>query len=207
MCWGLCCFQCTPTTSRKEWLRKCACSLTTVLFTVKYILPLTISHSCLTWTDFNVSKCAVLSVTTKRNISAYDYFMGSQQIPWTDNQLGLPGGYHQHKTIVATTYQQCAEKSKQDTWLTQKNTACGVTTSETNGIRGTRAAKARVCQVRLGTSHKDRHSDDRARVQRSAARFLNGECRRTSCVSDMCINLMWNSLYTRRRIRETTFFF
>ena len=40
-----------------------------------------------TWqTDFNVSKCAVLSVTTKRNISAYNYFMGSQQIPRTDNQ-------------------------------------------------------------------------------------------------------------------------
>ena len=36
--------------------------------------------------DFNVSKCAVLSVNTKRNISTYDYFMGSQQIPRTDKQ-------------------------------------------------------------------------------------------------------------------------
>ena len=26
--------------------------------------------------DINVSKCAVLSVTTNRNISAHDYFMG-----------------------------------------------------------------------------------------------------------------------------------
>ena len=33
-----------------------------------------------------MSKCAVLSVTTKRNISAYNYFMWSQQIPRTDNQ-------------------------------------------------------------------------------------------------------------------------
>ena len=40
-----------------------------------------------TWQmDFNVSKCAVLSVTTKRNILAYDYFMGSQHIPRTDKQ-------------------------------------------------------------------------------------------------------------------------
>ena len=40
-----------------------------------------------TWQmDFNVSKCAVLSVNTKRNISAYNYFMGSQQIPRTENQ-------------------------------------------------------------------------------------------------------------------------
>ena len=37
------------------------------------------------------------------------------------------------------------------------------------------------------------------RVQRSAARFI-------SCVSDMCTNLMWNSLYTQRRIRDVIMF-
>ena len=45
------------------------------------------------------------------------------------------------------------------------------------------------------------------RVQRSAARFVTGDYRRTSCVSDMFINLMWNFLYTRRRIRDATMFF
>ena len=45
------------------------------------------------------------------------------------------------------------------------------------------------------------------RIQRSSARFLIGDYRRTSCVSDMCTNLMWNSLYTRRRIRDATMFF
>ena len=45
------------------------------------------------------------------------------------------------------------------------------------------------------------------RVQRSAARFVTGDYRRTSSVSDMCTNLMWNSLYTRRRIRDATMFF
>ena len=34
------------------------------------------------------------------------------------------------------------------------------------------------------------------RVQRSAARFVTGDYRRTSSVSGMCTNLMWNSLYT-----------
>ena len=33
-----------------------------------------------------MSKCAVLSVTNKRNKPAYTYFMGSQHIPRTDNQ-------------------------------------------------------------------------------------------------------------------------
>ena len=45
------------------------------------------------------------------------------------------------------------------------------------------------------------------RVQRSAARFVTGDYRRTSSVSDMCTNLMWNSLYTPRRIRDATMFF
>ena len=45
------------------------------------------------------------------------------------------------------------------------------------------------------------------RVQRSAARFVTGDYHRTSCVSDMCTNLMWNSLYTRRRIRDATICF
>ena len=45
------------------------------------------------------------------------------------------------------------------------------------------------------------------RVQRSAARFVTGDYRRTSSVSDMCTNLMWNSLYTRRQIRDATMFF
>ena len=46
------------------------------------------------------------------------------------------------------------------------------------------------------------------RVQRSAARFLTDDYCRTSCVSHMCTNLMtWNSLYTRRRIRDATMVF
>ena len=43
-------------------------------------------------------------------------------------------GYHQHKIIVAAKYQQSAEQSQQDTWFTEKNTACGDTASETSGI-------------------------------------------------------------------------
>ena len=45
------------------------------------------------------------------------------------------------------------------------------------------------------------------RIQRSAARFVTGDYRRTSSVTDMSTNLMWNSLYTRRRIIDATVFF
>ena len=100
---------------------------------------------------------------------------------------------------MATTCQQSAEQSQQDTWLTQTNTACGATASETNSIRGTRATNAR--------RHTKTGIQTIERVQRSAARFVTGDYRRTSNVSDMCTNLMWNSLYTRRRIRDATVFF
>ena len=54
-----------------------------------------------------------LSVTNKRNISVYDYFMRSQQISRTGNQdYRGGGGYHQHKIIVAATHQQSAEQSQ-----------------------------------------------------------------------------------------------
>ena len=44
------------------------------------------------------------------------------------------------------------------------------------------------------------------RVPRSAARCVTGDYHITSSASDMCTNLMWNSLYTRRRIRDATMF-
>ena len=101
----------------------------------------------------------VLSVTIKKNISAYDYFTGSQQIPRTDNQDFL-GVTINNKLSWQPHINKVQNKT---TWLTQQNTACGATTSETNDIRGTRATHARVCHMCLDMWHKDRHSDNRAR--------------------------------------------
>ena len=50
------------------------------------------------------------------------------------------------------------------------------------------------------------HTKTIERVQRSAARFVTGDYRRTSSVSDICTNLIRNSLYTRRRISDATMF-
>ena len=44
-------------------------------------------------------------------------------------------------------------------------------------------------------------------VQRSAARFITGDYRRTSGVSAMCANLMWDTLHTRRCIRDAALFY
>ena len=151
-----------------------------------------------------MSKCAVLSVTAKRNISAYNYFMGSQQIPRTDNQdyLGV--------TINTTL-----------SWQPHINKVQNKV-SKTLGLlnRTLRAASPQLRQTTyevlvrptLETAtcawapHAKTGIQTIERIQRSSARFLIGDYRRTSRVSDMCTNLMWNSLYTRRRVRDGVFF-
>ena len=154
---------------------------------------------------FNVSKCAVLSVTTKRNISAYNYFMGSQQISCTDNQdyLGV--------TInTKLSWQPHINKVQ--------NKA-----SKTLGLlkRTLHAAPPQVRQTAYEVlvrptlefatcawaPHTKTGIQTIERVQRPAERFATGDYRRTSSVSDMCTNLIWKSLYIRRRIRDATMFF
>ena len=44
-------------------------------------------------------------------------------------------------------------------------------------------------------------------VQRSTARFVTGDFRRTSSATGMCANLVWDILHTRRYIRDATLFF
>ena len=151
-----------------------------------------------TWQmDFNVSKCAVLPVTAMRNISAYKYFMGSQ-IPRTDNQdyLGVT------INTALLSWQPHINKVQNEA-------------SKTLGLlkRTLHAAPPQVRQtvyevlVRPTLEFATKTGIQTIeRVQRSAARFVTGDYRRTACVSDICTNLMWNSLYTRRRIRDATMF-
>ena len=152
-----------------------------------------------------MSKCAVLSVTTKRNTSTYNYFMGSQQIPRTDNQ--------EYLGVTINT---------QLSWQPHINKVQNKA-SKTLGLlqRTLHAAPPEVRQTAYEVlvrptlefatcawaPHTKTGIQTIGRVQRSAARFVTGDYLRTSSVSDMCTNLMGNSLYTRRRIRDSTIFF
>ena len=159
-----------------------------------------------TWQmDFNVSKCAVLSVTTKRNISTYNYFMGSQQIPRTDNQdylgvtINTKLSWQPHITKVQNKASKTLGLLKRTLHAAPpqvRQTAYEVLVRPTLEF----ATCAWAPHTKTGIQTIER-------VQRSAARFVTGDYRRTSSASDMCTNLMWNSLYTRRRIRDATMFF
>ena len=145
-----------------------------------------------------MSKCAVLSVTTKRNISTYNYFMGSQQIPGTDNQdyLGVTINIKLSWQPLMNKVQNKASKTLglfQRTLYAAppqvRQTACEVLVRPTLEF----ATVAWEPHTKTGIQTIER-------VQRSAVRFVTSDYRRTSSVSDMCTNLIWNSLYTRKRI-------
>ena len=149
-----------------------------------------------TWQmDFNVSKCAVLSVTTKRNISTYNYFMGSQQIPRTDNQdylgvtINTKFSWQPHINKVQNKASKTLGLLKRTLHAAPpqvRHTAYEVIVRPTLEF----AACAWAPHTKTGIQTIER-------VQRSAARFVAVDYRRTSSVS----------LYTRRRIRDATMFF
>ena len=147
--------------------------------------------------DFNVSKCAVLSITTKRNISTYNYFMGSQHIPRLHINTQLSWQPHINKgQNKASKTLGLLQRTLHAAPPQVRQTAYEVLGRPTLEF----ATCARATHTKTGIQTIER-------VQRSAARFVTGDYRRTSSVSDMCTNLMWNSLYTRRRIRDATIFF
>ena len=136
-----------------------------------------------------MSKCAVLSGTTKRNISAYNYFMGSQQIPRPDNQDYL--GITINTKLSWQPHINKAQNKASKTLGLLKRTLQVRQTAYKVLVRPT--LEFATC---AWAPHTKTGIQTIERIQRSTARFVTSGYHRTSYVSDMCSNLMWNSLYT-----------
>ena len=164
-----------------------------------------------TWQmDFNVSKCAILSVTTKRNISAYNYmyFMGSQQIPRTDNQDYL-GVTINTKLSWQPHINKVQNKASKTLGLLKRTLHAAPPqvrqTSYEVLVRPTLEFVTRAWAPHTKTGFQATYLQS---AYKDSLRGLSPVItEKTSCVSDMCIDQMWNSLYTRRRIRDATMFF
>ena len=145
-----------------------------------------------------MSKCAVLSVTTKRNISTYNYFMGSQQIPGTDNQDYL-GVTINTKLSWQPLINKVQNKASKTLGFFQRTLYAAP-----SQVRQTAYEVLVRSTLEFATGDWEPHTKTGIqtieRIQRSAVRLVTGDYRRTSSVSDMCTNLIWNSLYTRKRI-------
>ena len=152
-----------------------------------------------------MSKCAVLSVTTKRHILSYNYFMGSQQIPRTDNQDYL--GVTINTKLSWRPHINKVQNKASKTLGLLKRTLHAAPPQVRQTAYEVLVRPTLEFATRAWAPHTKTGIQTIERAQRSAAHFVTGDYRRTPSVSDMCTNLIWNSLYTRRRIRDATMFF
>ena len=138
--------------------------------------------------NFNVSKCAVLSVTTKRNISAYNYFMGSQHIPRTDNQDNL-GVTISTKLSWQPHINKVQNKASKTLGLLKRTLHAAPPQVRQTAYEVLVRPKLEFATC-AWAPHTKTGIQTIERVQRSAARFVTGDYHITSGVSDMCTNLM-----------------
>ena len=159
-----------------------------------------------TWQmDFNVSKCAVLTITNKRKPSTHIYTMNGQEIPRRDkyDYLGV--------TIDPKL-----------SWKDHISRVCGKANRTLGLVKRTlHTAPQQVHKTAYETlvrpsleyatcawsPHTQSTIKKVEQVQRAAARFVCGDYRRRSSVTSMCSTLEWDTLEQRRRLRDVTLFY
>ena len=178
----------------------------TVLFTVKCVLSLTISHKRRVWTNFSIGQRHGIWIVMCQSVPSYrlqargtyqPMIISREPTNITDWRSELPNYCGNHtstqwriKPAIDWAYskEHCMRRHRK--WDKRY----------TMHSRDQRSAQA--CHVRLGTSHKDSHSNNRTRTKKSL-RGLSPVITAERQVSVICA-LTW---YTRRRIRNATMFF
>ena len=159
-----------------------------------------------TWQmDFNVTKCAVLSITTKRKPSLHNYLMDGQQIPRNDNQEYLGATIN---TKLSWTPHISKVKTKANRML-------GLIRRTLHAAPQQVRKQAYEALVRptqeyatcAWSPHTKTGIQTVEQVQRTAARYVIGDYRRTSSVTAMLKKLEWDTLHTRRILRDMTMFY
>jgi len=146
--------------------------------------------------DFNISKCFLLSITLKKQPSDFTYILSGQTITRTDSHPYL-GINIDSKLSWRPHVNEVTAKASRLLGLLQRTLGpCKRQVKET-------AYRALVRpRLEYGAAawnpHTNLHVDKLEKVQRSAARFVVGDHRRTSSVTTMLNNLGWQRLETRR---------
>ena len=159
----------------------------------------------ITWQmDFNISKCAILTITNKRTPIIYPYMMNNVLIPRVE----------QHDYLGVTLDRRLSWKPHITKVCTKANRTLGLVK------RTLHAAPKQVRKVAYETlvrpsleyatcawsPHTQASNKKVEKVQRIAARFVSGDYRRDSSVTSMCKQLNWDTLEKRRSLRDMVLF-
>ena len=150
--------------------------------------------------DFNVSKCAIMTVTHKKVPSVFDYTMDNQSVPrvgpgesvdylgvsinsklnWNDHCSKVSSKASKTLGMLRRNISSCPNKVKVQAYQTLVRPKLEY------------ASSAWSPHTKKGTKRVEA-------VQNTAARFCTRDYRRRSSVSTMVSDLGWDSLYTRRQ--------
>ena len=156
--------------------------------------------------DFNITKCAVVSlVTTKKKPFLHDYLMDGQQIPRCENQDYL-GVTINHKLSWKPHITKIKNKANRTLGLIR----CTLHAAPQQVRK--QAYEALVWPtLEYATCAWAPHTklDIQAieQVQRAAARYVCGDYRRRSSVTAMINKIEWDILHIRRTLRDQTMFY
>ncbi|XP_072046257.1 uncharacterized protein [Amphiura filiformis] len=155
--------------------------------------------------SFNIKKCAVLTITRKRNISHHLYNISGEPLERVDHHdyLGVTISHdlrwddHCHKIrqkasrtlgLLRRTLSPCKQQVKAKAYQALVRPQLEYASETWNPYTKTGV-------------------DQLEQVQRAAARFVFGDYRRTTSVTPLITTLGWDPLHTRRLLSQATIFY
>ena len=154
---------------------------------------------------FNINKCASLTITKKRKPSLFQY-----------NILGTTlASVDQHDYLGVTVTRDLCWNIHHQKIISKVSGTLGLlrrTLTHCTQTVKTTAYKTLVClQMEYASEVWSPHTIDGQKwlkqTQRSAARFIYNDYRRTTSVTVLINSLVWETLYGRRLLAQSTMFF
>ena len=158
-----------------------------------------------TWSmDFNVLKCAIMSVSLKRNPSLYEYKMKNQTVPRVDYHDYLGVTIH-NKLSWDLHIKRITSKALKTLGMLRRNLhSCS---TETKALSYLTLVRPQLEYASCAWApYTKKHKEILEKVQNAAARYVTGQYSRYTSVSDLIQQLKWNTLEHRRRVEDLTMF-
>lgn len=154
---------------------------------------------------FNIKKCAILSITRKRKPSQYQYNILGHTLARVD----------QHEYLGVTISHDLRWDSHCHKIRQKASRTLGLLRRTLSPCRQDVKARAYQALVRPQLEYASQvwnpYTLDGVKrieqVQRSAARFVFSDYRRTTSVTPLIVNLGWDSLHNRRLLSQATMFY
>ena len=146
--------------------------------------------------DFNVTKCFSMTVTSKRNIIANEYYISDDPIEKVQSYKYL-GVYICNDLRWNKTVDLVVGKANRSLGLLRRNfSSCSQQIREKLYFALVRPHLEYACEVWSPHTAELKHRIEA--VQRNGARFVMGDYRQRSSVTELLLHLKWDTLESRR---------